>query len=155
MIKNIKYAVAAAISALVPMSASALTFSSGPGTLADGGTFAFSAGDASIGAIAFSPELGGSITLNILNDVGANLRLAFELIGNTLNGVTYTLDGAPVTPAFGAPIAGLSELVISYTGADAFDSIAFNVSAVPVPAAAALLLTALGGLALVRSRKQA
>lgn len=154
MIKRLKSATAALVAAVAPVSASALTFSGPPADLVDGDTFAFSEGTGSLGAIAFSPEGPGSITLNILNDVGSNLRLAFELVGNTLNGVAFTLDGNAVTPDFGAKITGLSELVISYTGADAFDTIAFNVSAVPVPAAAALMLTALGGLALTRFRKQ-
>lgn len=154
MIKSLKYAAAAAVAALAPVSASALTFS---GTLSDGDTFAFSDGTGSLGAIAFTSEGPGSITLNILNDVGANLRLAFDTLFNSLTGATFTLDGNAVSPDFGASIASgtTSELVISYGSLAPGANISSTLAAVPVPAAAALMLTALGGLALARLRKQA
>lgn len=157
MIKKLKYAAAAAFAAIAPGAASALTFSGGPGTLEDGDTFLFSTSPADVGAIAFGPEGAGSITINILNDVGSNLRLAFDLIGDTLHSTVFTLDGTVFNPVvgteFAAAISGLSTLVITYTGADAFDSIAFELAAVPLPAAAAMMLTALGGLALAKFRK--
>lgn len=159
MINKLKSAAAAAIAAVAPVSASALTFSGGSGTLVDGDTFLFSNSPADVGAIAFAPEGAGSITINIFNDVGSNLRLAFDLVGNTLHDSVFTLDGTVFNPVVGAEVAsvvsGLSTLVITYTGADAFDSIAFELAAVPLPAAAAMMLTALGGLALTRLRKKA
>ena len=60
-----------------------------------------------------------------------------------------------MTPDFGAPVVGSTQLVINYSGAGVGDQIAFAMSAVPVPAAAALMLTAMGALALVRRNKQA
>lgn len=156
VIKKLKSA-AAAIAAFAPASASALTFSGGPGTLADGDTFQFSTSPADVGAIAFAPEGPGSITINILNDVGTNMRLAFDLVGSTLHDTVFTLDGTVFNPVvgteFSSVISGLSTLVVTYTGADSFDSIAFELAAVPLPAAAAMMLTALGGLALAKFRK--
>lgn len=152
MINSLKYAAAAAAAVFAPVSASALTYS---GSLSDGDTFAFSDGVGTLGGISFFGEGAGTITLNILNDVGTNMRLAFTTLSNALSGVTYSLDGAAVAPDFSAPITGLSQLVISYTGATPGDDISLALSAVPVPAAAALMLTALGGLALARRRKQA
>ncbi len=152
VIKALKYVAAAAVATLAPMSASALTYFSAYG---DGDTYNFSDGYQSLVGVALAPEGAGTITLNIVNDIGANLRFAFDLVAETLSGVTYTFAGAPVTPDFGAPVAGSTQLVINYTGANVGDQIAFAMSAVPVPAAAALMLTAMGALALVRRNKQA
>lgn len=160
MIKKLKYAAAAVVAAIAPGASSAMTmlnFAGGPGSLADGDTFVFSNSPADVGGIAFAAEGPGSITIGIANDVGSNLRLAFDLVGNTLHDTVFALDGVVFNPVvgteFSAVISGLSTLVVTYTGADAFDSIAFELAAVPLPAAAAMMLTALGGLALTRFRK--
>lgn len=160
MINKLKYVAATAVAAIAPGASSAMTmlnFSGGPGSLADGDTFLFSTSPADVGGIAFAPEGPGSFTINIMNDIGSNLRLAFDLIGDNLHDTVFTLDGVVFNPVvateFSAAISGLSTLVVTYSGADAFDSIAFELAAVPLPAAAAMMLTALGGLALARFRK--
>lgn len=152
MIKALKYVAAAAVATLAPVSASALTYFS---TYTNGSTYNFSDGYQSLVAVALAPEGPGSITLNIVNDIGSNLRFAFDLVAETLSGVTYTFGGAPVTPDFGAPVGGSTQLVINYSGATPGSQLAFAMSAVPVPAAAALMLTAMGALALLRRNKQA
>lgn len=154
MIKALKYGAAAAAAALAPVSASALTFF---GSLTDGDTFALSSGSGTIGASTFGAEGPASFTLTILNDVGSNVRLAFDALINTFTGGSITLDGVTVANNFVADIAfGTSaDLVVSYGVLNPGETFSATLAAVPLPAAAAMLLTALGGLALTRFSKRA
>lgn len=153
MIKALKYVATAAVATIAPVSASALTFF---GTLTDGDTFALSSGSATIGASTFGAEGPASFTLTILNDVGSNLRLAFDTLFNSFTGVSMTLDGVTVADDFGAVIASgtSADLVVSYGILNPGETFSATLAAVPLPAAAVLMLTAIGGLALARGRNK-
>ena len=152
---------------LLPVTASAFTFY--PRSLDPGDTFLTSSdptdriNDGIFGR-EFHPDgaatVSNSYSFNIFNDQAFGQTVEFVLTGITgLTNFRFTLDGFFVdeTNAATATLAANSNAVLTVmfdqppgeTGARFVTTIA----AVPVPASLGLLLTALGGLVLIRRRK--
>lgn len=109
----------------------------------------------------FSPTdpVHGKANASVTPRVGGlfqNLTMSWvDAATNTILATTAVTSGVTnLTSTFTAP--SLSQnLVFSWTGSTANVGFDFDVSAVPVPAAGLLLLTALGGLGIARRRKAA
>lgn len=146
MLNKLSHVAAAAMLALAPMSASALsadpTFTYLYEEPESEYTWLFSDGLEYFNLLA--SNISGSYEIFIQNDVSDNLRYVFNVIDDDLPSAVISQG---TSPKFGET----SVLSISYD-ADFAEGIRFTLEAVPVPAAALLMLTALGGLAVSRRR---
>lgn len=153
MIKTLKKIGAVAAATLAPMSASSLTVTGA----VDGETINFSDMTQNVGLFFDSAPESGSFSLMLFNDVAASMRLGFSTLFNSGETISVSIDGVtqPGTDFSAAVGFGNAvELIVNYAATSA-GSFGFSLAAVPVPAAAALMLTAIGGLALVRRSKEA
>lgn len=153
MIKTLKKIGAVAAATLAPMSASALTATGAT----NGDVVKFSDMTQNVGLFFTSAPESGSFSLTLFNDIAASMRLGFSTLFDSGESISVSVNGT-VMPSgdFSAAVGFGStvELVVNYI-ATTSGSFGFSLAAVPVPAAAVMLLTAIGGLALVRRRKEA
>ncbi len=135
MLNKLKYAAVAAALAIAPISASALTTSSTTGDVTE---WSFSDGLSTFALTTDDVAASGTFTLDIINDLGGSLYYVF----NELASASFTISNLVTTP---------TQLSFDFV-AGAPSTYSFTLAAVPVPAAALLMLTALGGLAISRRR---
>lgn len=126
--------------------------------LADG-SFVFSGTTgAATGGLRFLATNSGSAQTGIgatqvLIRVGRPAGITFTELSFGGNPIVLT----PITNGFAAAFSGSlpAQFVMSFTGANTGDSIQVSLAAIPLPAGGLLLISALGGLALLRRRKAA
>lgn len=146
MMSKLRYIVAAAALALAPISASATTTDYAFQDPLSGSVWNFSDGTSK--TFQFAPKYGtegGQYIVNIYNDLADTLRYQVAVLETTFEQLSITEGASPLKGAW-------SILTVNYTADDALRGIYFTLEAVPLPAAALLMLTALGGLAVSRRR---
>lgn len=150
---DIKTLVCAAAVAMAPAASSALTTTAPVSySTSDSATAVFMAGP--------SPSevsSGGSFSFNVTNDSAGHMSIVFDFLSNFgFNDLLFTFAGMSYADDFTASMsAGATEtLTISFSSAGSPGSImSAEISAVPLPASALLLVGALGGLGLAWRRK--
>ena len=165
---KLKTAIVAVAMLLTPVVANAVTIVNGGGSYditsdnlfvgvakdTDGG-----AGSYSVNFISPLDPVQGKANASVTPRIGGlfqNLTMSWvDSATNTILATTAVTAGVSnLTTTFTAPRLS-QNLVFSWTGSTANVGFDFDVSAVPVPAAGLLLLTALGGLGFARRRKTA
>lgn len=146
MMNKLRFAAVAAVLALAPITASASTTDYAFQDPISGSTWNFSDGTSK--TFEFSPRFGtegGQYIVKIYNDLADTLRYQIASLETTFENVSFFMGPQPDKGEY-------SVLAVNYSADDAQKGIYFTLEAVPVPAAALLMLTALGGLAVSRRR---
>lgn len=127
--------------------------------------------DLADGSIVFSGVTGaatGGLTFEVINSgslqqaAGSTQVLIQAGKNNTINFTTLAFGGTPISlhPVTGGWAGTFSSMLpadfeLQFTNANPADSVQVTIAAIPLPAGGLLLITALGGMALLRRRKAA
>lgn len=156
-IKTLAKVAAVAAMSCLPLSASALSYFSGG--VEPGETYSFSDGSSRVVASAIADEAAGSFSFDVTNDQSSTWVLNFgqQYFNNSLPGGTISFGSsiAGATAPFSVALAaGQTEtLTVFYSDLVRGDVFGARFSAVPLPAGALLLLSALGLAGVARGRK--
>ncbi|MDA7422761.1 VPLPA-CTERM sorting domain-containing protein [Tritonibacter multivorans] len=150
-----KTTVAAAALALLPGIASALSFA---GTVAPGSTYNVTDPQGQLVAVGIADEVGGSFSFDVTNNGASTWNFTFgdTFLNNSLPGATFSMGSVVgATGPFSVALAAgeTQTLTVFYDDVVRGDVLGARFSAVPLPAGVLLMLSALGGLAVMGRRR--